>query len=190
MANDKKIVEESVLFESEAKSKSGEPYLKVLNYKYADDTDYTFARRVYKDSVKFVLVDTKKKLIGVLDSVKPIKEEIAMMYDVFGESLDEPNEERLKGLSRGLIEEAGYNPETVTYRKVGEFLLSSSMDEVATLYLVDIAKATKTKRALEEGEVDHVTVWLDKESDILNKCSSLVQTAYLHLKTSISFSMK
>jgi hypothetical protein len=184
-SNDKKIVSEEVLFESEAKTKLGVPYLSVINYKYDDDSDYTFARRVNKDSLKFILIDTSKNLVGVLDSVKPLKEDIKAGLSVFGESLDEPNENRKKALSRGLIEEAGFEPTSVRVKKVGDFLISSSSDEVATLYIVDVAKAIKTERALEEGEKAHTTIWLSKESDILERCDPLVQTAYLHLKVNV-----
>jgi 8-oxo-dGTP pyrophosphatase MutT (NUDIX family) len=173
------------LWESDAKNRLGTPYLKVKRHLLEDGTSYDFAERAGKDSVKFVLVDFRNGLIGALKSPKPIEDMEGNFISTFSGSLDKDGKALDEILLEEVKEEAGYGlceDSEIKVLKVGEFLLSSSMNEVAHLYLVDITDAKHLGRELEEQEGNHITVWVDKEEDILNSTSALLQTAYLHLK--------
>jgi len=191
--NIKELKSEEVLFESPAKNKLGIPYLTMVDQEFTDGSHYTICRRALKDRITWMLVDFQRAVIGCLSSVKPYTDtKHTDVFDVFGESLDVPDENPLVGIRRGLKEECGFNwdPKNIYIAHVGDFMQCTSMDEVSKFYIVAVSDSLKADRNLEKQEGDHVTVWLNNEQDILEKGSSLVQTGYLHLISKYNFSFR
>ena len=162
------------LWESEGKSPvNGEPFISV---KLARDY-YAYAQRAGTDSIAFILIDSEKEKFGlILESKPPMDErenEKAMMVTAFGGScdVDIPTNEICK---IEVIEESGYDVDLESIVNMGTTLVSSQMNQMCTLFLVDVTGLTPTEteadvynaeqEAKDSDEFKHNKVmWLDSE---------------------------
>lgn len=102
--------------------------------------EFTYAERLGKNSVAFVLYDSNRaNCYGVIHESKPPIDKF--LTTAFGGSLDD-NAKTLKDIVKAeVLEEAGYKVKKKHIHKLGNVLVSTQMNQFCHLYMVDITKS-------------------------------------------------
>ena len=134
-----------VIWQSEGKSPiNGEPWITVKearNY-------YNYVQRAGTDSIAFILIDSEKEQLGlILESKPPLDEaynEKKMLTTAFGGScdMDIPLNEICQ---TEVLEESGYNVVLENIVFMGDTLVSSQMNQICHLFLVNVTGLTPTE---------------------------------------------
>lgn len=151
------------IWESPAKNENNEPFFKVKTYK----DWYTFGERAGVDSIAFILYDSRDDMYGLINEHKPPLD--AYMNTAFGVSLDNPNLTPLEICIEEVQEESGYIVTEDNIQYFGKVLVSTQMNQMCHLYLIDVTNLKPGKRNLGEDEVGSSVVWMCDED--IAKCS-------------------
>ena len=141
-----------IKYSSKGKTPKGDPFMRVKEArKY-----YQYASRGGIDSIAFILFDNSTKLFQLINESKPPLDERlqmkARLTTAFGGSIDmdvSPEEICLVEVE----EETGYEVTLNRIYPMGETMVSTQMDQMCKLYLVDVTGLKKTKDAEFEKEL-------------------------------------
>ena len=139
---------------------------KFLNIKKAENfgSDYYYAERLGKDSIAFVLVNTKNYdsvMYGLIREFKPPINEF--MVTAFGGSLDKTHN-IVETVITEVKEESGYivTPQNCDYK--GKFFVSSQMNQFCHLFEVYVTDAKLGgKQPDSKGEEMAEVVWIRRD---------------------------
>lgn len=168
------------LFETPQKNAEGKPFITVK-----DNDGYTYAERLGVDSVAFVLYNRHRGSLGQFGLIYEYKPPIDMsLITAFGGSLDK-EQNCIKTIADEVAEEAGYtlNLASCDYlriKKVGTMFVSTQMNQMCTLYLVDVAYLDLGKRNPQsKHEETAEVVWLTEEQVYTTNCWKAITTLTL-----------
>lgn len=169
-----------VLFETDLKNKKGVPFLSVKEQTLTDGSKYVYAERAGVNSVKFMLIDKKRKMFGLVSEVLPPFQPVEGFHDnnktvgTFGGSIDSHLKNLLGLVIQEVKEETGFSVKAKDIYYTGKTMVSNQMNELAYTYLVDVSELKPTSRNLEDGEKNSAVVWLfEDELYSLGDCISI-----------------
>ena len=168
-----------ILWESEGKSPmNGEPWITVKQARGY----YEYAQRAGTDSIAFILIDSEQEKFGLIYESKPPLDEAynekKMLTTAFGGScdMDVPLNEICQ---TEVSEESGYDVDLEQVVFMGNTLVSSQMNQICHLFLVDITGLTPTsteadvynaeQEAKDSDEFKHnKVIWMSADELMLN----------------------
>jgi len=136
------------VWKSGACAPSGDPFLSIKKV----DGWYLFAERAGKDSVAFILMDEEKGY-GLIRELKPPlkKDDDVYLTTAFGGSIDREGEDLVDLVRREVEEEAGYQVDPDRILFAGKTMVSTQMNQICHLFLVDVTEIPKTLKT--EAEI-------------------------------------
>ena len=143
------------LWTSDAKNADGVPYFKVKQ----TDKWYIFGERLGKDSLAFILYDKESQEFGLIHERKPPLGTDVFRTTAFGGSFDK-DIEMADICIEEVKEEAGYTIQRGNLDYLGQVLVSTQMNQMCHLYLVDVTGLEAGERDLQEGEYGSKVVWM------------------------------
>ena len=148
------------LWESQEYTPSGDPFLTV---KRANSYFY-YGVRGGKDSIAFILKDKNKNKYALISEEKPplFEDGITHLTTAFGGSIDCDNTIEEICLFE-VFEEAGYDVRLDDIEYLGDVLVSTQMNQMCHLFIVDVTDYYKSLPI--EGGTE--VMWLSKE-EIIN----------------------
>ncbi len=137
-----------ILWESKETNADGKPYLTVKK----EGGWYLYSERLGKDSVAFILYDrnaTDDVEFGLINEVKPPLGEGRFLTTAFGGSIDKELS-YTEIVQEEVEEESGYKVKLENIIELGKVMVSTQMNQMCYLYLVDVT-GIETSNVIEDN---------------------------------------
>lgn len=154
------------LWQSDAKNFNGDPFFSVKQV----NGSYVYGERIGVDSIAFVLYDRSKRIdrFGLINERKPSLNEFNKHFDgdvymttAFGGSID--SEYSFKEIVQiETKEESGYSVELDRITSLGSVLVSTQMNQMCHLYMVDVTNLLQGEKDLGPGEEGSNVLWISE----------------------------
>lgn len=136
---------------------------KFLQIKKNEKFSYYYAERLGKDSVAFILFDSKTNQFGLIKEYKPPIDEF--LITAFGGSIDK-DKALHEIVADEIREEAGYIDAIII--SLGKMFVSTQMNQFCHLFLADVTNAKAIEREPDSYLEQQASVVWVQEKEILN----------------------
>lgn len=167
----KQKIKDEIMWQSHSENFGGEPFFKV---RVVNDW-YVYGERLGKDSIAFILFDENAedgKHYALINERKPAMnaryDREVFMTTAFGGSND--SDHSFEEITQKEVkEESGYSVDLNRITSLGSVLVSTQMNQMCYLYMVNVTDLQKGERELGMGEQGSEVIWMSEKAIYLGQ---------------------